>query len=99
MVECSDGLYYVGVTNDPNRRLEEHNLGLNKSSFTSKRRPVTLVYCEYFTNYLDAISWETQLKKWSRKKNLELISNNWEKIKELAQCQNNSHHNEIKMKP
>ncbi len=90
MLECSDGLFYVGVTNDPNRRLEEHNHGINKDSFTFKRRPVKLVYYDYFTNYLQAINWETQLKKWSRKKKLALISHNWEKIHELAICQNDS---------
>lgn len=40
MLRCSDGLYYVGVTNDINRRLEEHNEGTNFDSFTFKRRPV-----------------------------------------------------------
>lgn len=65
---CVDGTYYTGVTNNLDRRLREHETGYNKDSYTYGRRPVQLVYYEMFNNYLQAIDWETRIKKWSSKK-------------------------------
>ena len=84
ILECSDGLYYTGVTNNIFRRLKEHNEGINPESFTYKRRPVVLKYCKYFRYILEAISWEKQLKGWSRKKKEALFVEDWEMIKKLA---------------
>ncbi|MES2691615.1 MAG: GIY-YIG nuclease family protein [Bacteroidota bacterium] len=84
MVRCADDSYYVGVTNDINRRLGEHNEGVNKRAYTFLRRPVKLVYWQEFTDYNQAMGWETQLKKWGRKKKEALIDKDWDKIKELA---------------
>jgi putative endonuclease len=72
IVECNDTLYYTGVTNDIERRLQEHNEGLNPHCFTFKRRPVTLRYSEHFVNIQQAIAYEKQLKGWGRKKKVEL---------------------------
>jgi len=62
IVECADGLYYTGVTNDLERRIDEHNNGIHSESFTYKRRPVVLKYWQRFTDINDAISWEKQVK-------------------------------------
>ena len=70
MVRCNDHSYYVGVTNDFNRRINEHNDGLNSISYTFSRKPVELVYFQEFQDNLQAFAWETQLKKWSRKKKI-----------------------------
>ncbi|MFZ4797557.1 MAG: GIY-YIG nuclease family protein [Bacteroidia bacterium] len=96
MVKCIDKAYYVGVTNDLQRRIDEHNDGLNSNSYTYKRRPVELVYFEEFQDNHLAFTWETQLKKWSRKKKEALIESNWSKIKELAECKNESSHKNFK---
>jgi len=92
MLKCCDNSYYVGVTNDVNRRLDEHNLSENATSYTFNRRPVELVYFQLFSDYNQAINWETQLKKWSRKKKEALIMENWNKIKELSECKNETSH-------
>ena len=84
IVECTDKSYYTGVTNDLDRRLEEHNSGRNPKSFTFKRRPVVLRYFDRFQYINDAIAWEKQLKGWSRKKKEALFQHNWEEIKALA---------------
>jgi putative endonuclease len=42
---CSDGSYYVGVSNDPGRRAQEHNDGKG-SAWTAARRPVRLAWTE-----------------------------------------------------
>ena len=84
IVQCSDELYYTGVTNNLERRLWEHNTGYVTDCFTFKRRPVELKYYEHFYNINNAIAWEKQIKGWSRKKKEALFKNNWEEIKKLA---------------
>lgn len=65
---------YIGVTNDLNRRLNGHykNRG-NKNSFATKYYCYNLIYFETFPNPCEAIAREKQLKKWSRKKKINLI--------------------------
>ncbi|MBX2971395.1 MAG: GIY-YIG nuclease family protein [Cyclobacteriaceae bacterium] len=84
IVECSDRMYYTGVTNNLDRRIWEHNEGIDQKSFTYNRRPVTLKYYEYFSDINQAISWEKQLKGWSRKKKEALFDRDWDKLKILA---------------
>ena len=43
ILRCADGKYYTGHTDDLERRMGEHAHG-GYCSFTSKRRPVTLVW-------------------------------------------------------
>ena len=92
IVECSDKSYYTGITNDIDRRIEEHNEGESQSAFTYKRRPVKLVFVEQFLQPEPAIEFEKQIKGWSRKKKESLIAENWDKIKELAVCKNETTH-------
>ncbi len=91
MLKCNDNLIYTGVTNDIARRYEEHQQGRNKSSFTYKRRPVTLIWHEVFNDIEQAIAFEKKLKKWSSKKKLALASENYDMIQALAECRNASH--------
>lgn len=92
ILKCSDNTYYTGITNNPERRLIQHNRGLNKDAYTHSRRPVELAYCELFTNFNLAIEWETKIKKWSRAKKEALIKKNWDNLKLYAQCNNESSH-------
>lgn len=97
ILKCSDNTYYTGITNNPERRIEEHNSGLNNASYTYMRRPVEMVYCERFTDFDLAIRWEKRIKDWSRKKKEALIKNNWDQLKMEAECKNEtSHENYIK---
>src|SRR5690554_2819473 len=81
---CSDDSYYVGVTNNIERRFSEHTTGENSTSYTYSRRPLKLVYFESSKYIINAIAREKQLKGWTRKKKEALI-NGWEgELKELA---------------
>lgn len=91
ILKCSDGSYYTGITNDSERRFHEHQQGENPTCYTFSRRPVELVYLEQFQYYHQAIAWEKQIKGWTRAKKKALIQNNWQKLKELSQCSNDSH--------
>jgi len=71
---CSDNSYYVGVTNNLERRLQEHQEGEKGSLYTSKRLPVQLVYSEKIHGPLTAIKREKQIKTWSRTKKEALIA-------------------------
>lgn len=92
ILECSDGLYYTGLTADLERRLNEHQSGINSGSYTYKRRPVKLVYYTIIQGYEQAAQFEKQLKDWSREKKKAFIAENWEKLKEAAECKNDSSH-------
>jgi putative endonuclease len=45
ILECADGTFYTGVTNDIGRRVRQHNEG-NGARYTRGRGPVTLCYQE-----------------------------------------------------
>ena len=90
ILKCSDNTYYTGVTNNPEVRLEQHNAGINTTSYTFARRPVEMVYCQSFSDYNLAIEWETRIKKWSKKKKEALINEKWDILKIEAECKNDS---------
>lgn len=84
ILECSDKSYYVGVTNDLETRLTQHDNGENASAYTSTRRPVKLKYYKRFDQIEHAIEFEKQVKGWSRKKKEALFNENWEEIVRLS---------------
>ena len=84
ILECADGSYYTGVTNDPERRLLEHEEGINSNSYTSSRKPFKMVYCEYFADPMQAIMWEKKIKGWSRRKKIALINDDWKSVVEFS---------------
>ncbi len=91
ILKCSDGLLYTGVTNNISRRLVEHHEGLNKGSFNYKRRPVELIFHQDFNDIEQAIYFEKKIKKWSAKKKLALANEDFDLLKLLAECKNESH--------
>jgi len=72
ILECSDGSYYTGHTDNLEKRLAEHKQGTLKC-YTSSRLPVRLVFCSEFLTRDDAFSRERQIKGWSRQKKQALI--------------------------
>ena len=84
MLKCADGSFYVGITNNLEQRVGQHQSGEDRGCYTFGRGPVLLVYSSDFRNVDDAIAWEKQLKGWSRAKKLALIENNWANMSELA---------------
>lgn len=84
IVQCKDGSYYTGVTNDLERRLWEHNSGFNTRCYTFNKYPVKLMYYEHSTDIRQAIAREKQLKGWSRKKKEALFIEDWITISKLS---------------
>lgn len=88
ILECSDGSYYTGSTDDINRRLWQHEQGVESSSYTSSRRPVKLVWTSEETqHYYDALRWERQIKGWSRVKKQALIRKEFGMIHEIVKAE------------
>ena len=84
ILECSDKSYYTGVTNDVDRRLYEHQQGIDPKCYTFKRRPLKLVFYEYFDQADHAIEFEKQVKGWRKEKKIALINREWERLPELS---------------
>ena len=97
ILKCTDNSYYTGVTNDIDRRLEEHSDGLDPHCYTFKRRPLQMVFLQTFSEVKEAIAFEKQVKGWGRKKKEALIEGNWERLKVLAECNNESTHKNFGM--
>ena len=84
IVRCADGSYYTGKKqSDLEQRIAEHNDGA-LGGYTTKRRPVVLVWHQEFDSYTDAIAAERQIKGWSRAKKEALIAGDFDRLKALA---------------
>ena len=83
ILECANGCYYTGSTNDLERRLEEHKNG-EGANFTRKHLPVKLVYSEEFQRIDEAFYREKQVQGWSRKKKEALIDSRFGKLTDLS---------------
>src|SRR4030095_1738182 len=73
ILECCNGKYYTGSTNDLILRVEQHQRG-EGANFTRKNLPVELVYFEEYRRVDLAFYREKQVQGWSRKKKQALIN-------------------------
>jgi len=78
-----DGVLYIGVTNDLERRMFEHKQGLNKG-FSKRYNLDKLVYFEMYQYINDAIKREKNMKKWKREWKIDLIKQDNAKWKDLS---------------
>jgi putative endonuclease len=84
VLRCGDGSYYIGITRTSlEMRIAEHNAG-TFGGYTATRRPVTLVFSQWFERIIDAIENERKLKKWSRAKKEAFIRGNFVALRALA---------------
>ena len=76
IVECADKTLYTGSTKLLGRRVMEHNLSVRGAKYTSRKRPVKLVYYETFATLKEALRREYEIKSWKRWQKLKLINSN-----------------------
>lgn len=62
LLECADGTYYCGATNDLQKRLKAHNGGKG-AKYTRGRLPVTLIALKRGLTKGAALSLERRVKK------------------------------------
>ncbi len=75
---------YIGVTNNLERRMYEHKEKINKG-FTARYNIDRLLYYETGDDFSVAIAREKQLKKYSRKRKLDLIESINPSYKDLSE--------------
>jgi predicted GIY-YIG superfamily endonuclease len=85
MLRCCDSTFYVGSTDDLERRVAEHHAG-TFGGYTSTRRPVELVFSAELATREEALTIERQIKGWSSAKKQALARGDWGKVKTLARA-------------
>ena len=83
VLRCSDGIYYTGHTDNLDQRIAQHQHG-GHCAFTSRRRPVQLVWSQEFQTRDDAFRVEFIVKGWSRAKKEALIASDWKRLSYFA---------------
>jgi putative endonuclease len=84
IVRCSDGSYCAGTARSGlEQRISEHNAG-HQGGYTATRRPVTLVFSQWFEKITDAIAAERKVKGWSRAKKEALIRGDFKQLRALS---------------
>ena len=83
MLLCRGGYFYVGHTDDLERRIALHTAG-TIPGFTADYLSVELVWSQDFPTRYEAQTTEKQIKGWSRAKKLALIRGDWPRISVLA---------------
>jgi putative endonuclease len=73
ILECADGSFYTGWTNDLARRYRQHRTR-NGGRYTRSRCPVTLVYFERQEDASAARRREAAIKQLPRAKKAELVA-------------------------
>lgn len=72
IVECQDGTYYTGYTNDLDVRIKLHNSG-HGAKYLRGKLPVRLVYAKEYNYFKRAVNKERAIKKLTHKQKQELV--------------------------
>ena len=73
ILKCVDKTFYVGCTNDLEKRLKQHNGAKSGAHYTKIRRPVLLAYSEKFKTLKAARAREAEIKRWTRAQKMDLM--------------------------
>ena len=73
IVRCADGSLYTGYAKDVKARLAAHN-SARGAKYTSGRRPVALVYSQWFKTTGAALRREYAMKQWTRAEKEALVA-------------------------
>ena len=87
ILECAKKTLYNGITNNLERRLEQHKTGRG-GHYTAYNPAKRLRYFEEYSNRSAAAKRECQIKSWSRTKKLALIKGDKGIIKAASRCKN-----------
>ncbi len=83
MLHCADRSYYVGHTDELEKRVLQHERG-ELGGYTSTRRPVRVVFTQEFASREEALAAERQIKGWSRQKKEALVRGDWAEVARVA---------------
>ena len=83
ILQCENDTFYVGVTQNLDRREQEHKDGTG-GHFTNYSRPMRVIYSEDYEDSQTAYKREAQIKRWSRTKKQALILGSFSELKKLS---------------
>ncbi|MBI4059236.1 GIY-YIG nuclease family protein [Candidatus Microgenomates bacterium] len=84
ILRTSSNTFYIGQTNNLEKRLKEHKNKTTKSAkYMRYFNSYELVYSEEYPTRIEAMRREFQLKKWTKVKKEALIAGNLELLKKL----------------
>ena len=83
ILNCADGTYYTGHTDNLEARIMSHHSG-QIPGYTQTRRPLRLVFVEEVSSRQDAFERERQIKGWTRAKKRALIRRDWDHLIRLS---------------
>ena len=81
ILKCFDETFYIGSTNDLEKRLYAHNFLKSGAHYTKIRRPVELVYFEEVPDLSTARKREAKIKKLKREEKIVLIKKGQKRLK------------------
>ncbi|MDP3142900.1 MAG: GIY-YIG nuclease family protein [Candidatus Omnitrophota bacterium] len=82
ILKCKNGDLYTGITNNLQRRLEEHISGRG-GHFTKSFVAEKILFSEEYPDKSSVLKREAKIKGWTRKKKLALISGDKILLKKL----------------
>ncbi|MCK9554340.1 GIY-YIG nuclease family protein [bacterium] len=74
ILECQDGTYYTGYTNDLEKRIKEHKDNKRGAKYLRGKKPFKVVYTKEYRYFKRAVSEESRIKKlrrWQKQKLLD----------------------------
>lgn len=76
IVECSDNSLYCGITNNIQKRIDNHNKGYkySKCHYTTSKLPVILKYMKEYEGRSEASKEEYRIKQLSREQKISIIN-------------------------
>jgi predicted GIY-YIG superfamily endonuclease len=83
ILQCADRSYYTGQTDNLEYRLAQHQAG-GYCDYTSRRRPVRLIWSQEMGTRIEALEAERRIKPWSRAKKEALIRGDWAAVSYFA---------------
>jgi predicted GIY-YIG superfamily endonuclease len=86
MLLCGDGSFYIGHTDDLEKRVSAHSLG-EASEYTRIRLPIGLAFSQEVPTRDEAIQLERKIKGWSRAKKQALVTGNWGEMRRTHRAQ------------
>lgn len=81
---CNDGSFYVGHTDDLEKRLSAHEQRYFPFCYTASRLPVSLLFTQEFGTRDEALAMERMLKRWTRRKKQTLIDGDVQLLKQFS---------------
>ena len=84
ILQCADGSYYTGHTDNLEQRLVQHQLRYFPDCYTANRLPVELKYQQAFPCREEALAAGQKIKGWSRKKKEAMMQGDWSLVSHLA---------------